>query len=190
MTVAVQDAVFAICALVGVGLLVAVVVFDDQLGSLLDALHVQLDVSAQSKAPLLLGFIAAFGVGGLIATQLVGLGGLGAAIAAVVAGVIGALLTSTFFGWLHRAETASPLSIRELVGRDGSVGVAIQTGRFGSVYVKGDGPTHEYSATAATDIASGTAVTVTAALGDGLVVTPIESGSPIASLLEGESRDF
>ena len=189
MTVAVEDAVFAICALVGVGLLVAVVVFDDQLGSLLDALHVQLDVSAQSWAPVLVGFVAAFGVGGLIATQVVGLGGLGAAIAAVVAGVIGALLASTF-GWLRRAETASPLSIRELVGRDGSVGVAIQAGRFGSVYVKGDGPTHEYSATAATDIASGTAVTVTAALGNGLVVTPIESGSPIASLLEGESRDF
>jgi membrane protein implicated in regulation of membrane protease activity len=189
MSVAVEDAVFAICALVGVGLLVAVIVFDDQLASLLDALHVQLDVPAQSWTPLLLGFIAAFGVGGLVATQLVGVGGLGALIAAIVAGVIGALLASTLFGWLRRAETTSPLSVRELVGRDGSVGAAIQAGRFGSVYVKAGGQNHEYSATAATDLASGTAVTITAALGNGLVVTPIESGSPIASLLEGESRD-
>jgi membrane protein implicated in regulation of membrane protease activity len=189
MTVAV-DAVFAICALVGVGLLIAVVAFDDQLGGLLDALRIERDVTAQPWTPMLLGFAAAFGVSGLLATHVVGVGTLLAVIVAIVAGLAGAILASGFLTSLRPAGTATALSIRDLVGRDATVGVAIQAGQFGSVYVKADGRIHEYSATAGTDVASGTVVTVTAALGNGLVVMPVESGGPLPSLLEGESHDI
>jgi hypothetical protein len=187
MAVAVDDAVFAICALVGIGLVVAMVAFDDQLDKLVDALHLELDganLAAQPWTAPLLGFITAFGVGGLVATLLVDVGEPWAATAAIIAGVIGSLLASISFGWLRRADSAAAPSVRELVGRDGNVNVAIQAGQFGSVYVKAAGQTREYAATAATDIATGTPVTVSAALGSGLVVTPIESGNPVRSLLE------
>jgi hypothetical protein len=53
------------------------------------------------------------------------------------------------------------------------VSVSISAGRFGSVLVKAEGQTHEFSATASTDIPSGTPVTVTATAGTGLVVAPL-----------------
>jgi membrane protein implicated in regulation of membrane protease activity len=185
ITVPVEDAVFIVCALIGLVLLLVTVVFDDILGGLLDALHVDVDVGGTSLAPLLLGFVSMFGIGGLIATQLLDVHGGQAAVGGVVAGVIGAVLASTLFGVLRRSETAAPFSIRDLVGRDASVAVAIPAGRFGSVYVKAEGQTHEYSATAAIDIPSGTRVTVTAALGNGLVVAPIEAPVPARPLSEG-----
>jgi membrane protein implicated in regulation of membrane protease activity len=175
LTVPVEDAVFVVCALIGLALLLITVVFDDLLGGLLDALHVDVDVGGTSLAPLLLGFVSMFGVGGLIATQLLGVHGGPAAVGGVIAGVIGAVLASMLFGLLRRSESPGPFSMRDLVGGTASVAVSIPAGRFGSVYVKAEGQTHEYSATASVDIPAGTPVTVTAALGNGLVVAPIES---------------
>lgn len=184
MTVAVEDAVFTICALAGVGVLVAMVVFDDRLSDVLDALNVDPGLAGHPWTPAVVGFLAAFGLGGLVATQMLDVGGLAAAVAAVVLGFLGALLASTFVPTLRAGDTATAPSIRDLVGRDGSVAAPIHAGRFGSVYVKAEGRTHEYSATASTDIAAGTAVTVTAALGSGLVVTPIDIPDAVQSLPE------
>ncbi len=187
ITVPVEDAVFVLCALIGLVLLLVTVAFDDLLGGVLDALHVDVDVDVggASLTPLLLGFVSMFGLGGLIATQLLELHGGLAALGGVVAGIVGALLASTLFGLLRRSESASPLSMRDLVGGPASVAVAIPAGRFGSVYVKAGGQTHEYSATASVDIPAGTPVTVVAALGNGLVVAAIESPAPARPLSEG-----
>jgi membrane protein implicated in regulation of membrane protease activity len=67
--------------------------------------------------------------------------------------------------------------MRDLVGREASVAVAIPAGRFGSVYVRTRGETREYSATASADIPAGAVVTVTGALGNGLVVAAVEAQS-------------
>jgi hypothetical protein len=63
------------------------------------------------------------------------------------------------------------------VGRQASVAVSIPAGRFGSVWVKAEGQTHEFSATSAVDIPAGTAVTVTGTAGTGLVVAPLAQPS-------------
>ena len=55
------------------------------------------------------------------------------------------------FGLLRRAEAAEPFSIKDLVGDDAFVAVGIPAGRYGSVLVKKEGQTHEFSATASTD---------------------------------------
>jgi hypothetical protein len=163
ITVSVEDAVFVGAAVVGVALLLARFAFDAQLRRAPGALRV------------VVGFVSMFGVGGLIATRLLDVHGGGAAAAGAVAAIIGAVLGSALFGLGRTSESRGPVSMRDLVGGPASVAVSIPAGRFGSVYVKAAGRTHEYSATASVDVAAGTRVTVTGALGDGLVVAPVES---------------
>ncbi|MEO5939958.1 MAG: hypothetical protein ABIZ72_03410, partial [Candidatus Limnocylindrales bacterium] len=126
-----------------------------------------------SLMPVLLGFVSMFGVGGLFATQVLDLHAGPAAIVATIGGVIGFLIVFVMFNLLRRSEGANPFSTTTLVGRTASVSVSIPAGRFGSVLVKAEGQTHEFSATATIDIASGTAVTITATAGTGLVVAPL-----------------
>jgi membrane protein implicated in regulation of membrane protease activity len=51
--------------------------------------------------------------------------------------------------------------------------VSISTGRLGSVYVRAEGQTHEFTATSNVDVPSGTPVTVTGVAGNGLIVAPV-----------------
>ena len=189
MTVPIEDAIFVVCSLIGVALLLVTVAFDDALGGVLDALHIDAEVGGTPYMPPLLGFVLAFGVGGLVGSQVLGLRGVPALFGGLVAGVVGAVVSWAVVVLLQRNETQAPPSIRELVGRDAVVAVAIAAGRFGSVYVRAEGRMHEYSATAATDISRHTPVTVTAALGNGLVVTPIETAVPTTTLAEPSDRD-
>ena len=92
-----------------------------------------------------------FGVGGLFATQVLDVHGGQAAI-------VGSGLRARrdghrlrLFGVLRRAEAAEPFSTSDLVGDDAFVSVGIPAGRYGSVLVKKEGQTHEFSATASTD---------------------------------------
>ena len=64
------------------------------------------------------------------------------------------------FSALGRAEAPEPFSTRDLVGHEAYVQVGIPAGRYGSVLVKAEGQTHEFSATAATDIPAGTVARV------------------------------
>jgi membrane protein implicated in regulation of membrane protease activity len=80
------------------------------------------------------------------------------------------------FGLLRRAEAAEPFSIRDLVGDEAFVAVGIPAGRFGSVLVKKEGQTHEFSATATTDVAAGSTVRVIGVAGAGLIVETITQG--------------
>ena len=69
ITIPVEDLAFVVCALVA-GALLITVIFDDRLGGIFDALHIRIEVSGTSLAPLLIAFVAMFGVGGLLATQV------------------------------------------------------------------------------------------------------------------------
>ena len=173
MVVPIEDLIFVVCTLIGGGLLLVTVLVDDILGGVLDALHVGFDIGGVSLMPLLLGFVSMFGVGGLFATQVLGVHAGQAAIIGTIGGLIGFGIVFVMFSVLRRSEGANPFSTSTLVGRNASVAVSIPAGRFGSVLVKAEGQTHEFSATAAVDIPAGTAVTVTGTAGTGLVVAPL-----------------
>ncbi len=173
IAIPIEDLVFVFCTLIGGGLLLVTVLVDDLIGGLLDALHIGFDIGGVSLMPLLLGFVSMFGVGGLFATQILDVHGGQAALIGTIGGALGFAVVYVMFGALRRSEGANPFSTATLVGRTASVAVSIPAGRFGSVLVKAEGQTHEFSATAAVDIPAGTAVTVTGTAGTGLLVEPL-----------------
>jgi membrane protein implicated in regulation of membrane protease activity len=170
ITIPIEDLVFVIAALVGGGLLLITVLLDDILGGILDSLNIDFSIGGVSLMPPLLAFIAMFGVGGIFATQVLNLHGGAAAAVGVGFGLVGFAVAYLLFRALRRAEGGRPFSVGDLVGRMGSVSVAIPAGRLGTVYVRAEGQNHEISATAAEDIPQGTAVTIVGTAGMGLVV--------------------
>ena len=172
ITIPIEDFVFVVCALVGGGLLLITVLVDDVLGGVLDALHIGFDIGGVSLMPLLLAFVAMFGVGGIIATQTFDVHGGQAALIGTGFGAVGFGLALTLFRMLRKAEGSRPFSLHDLVGGEAAVSTAIPAGRHGSVYVRAEGQTHEISATSSVDVAAGTVVTVTGVAGTALLVAP------------------
>src|SRR6266852_3773521 len=84
------DVVFGVCLLVGGGLLLLTLIFDDLFGGLLNAIHLGFDLGGVSPTPVLLGFVAMFGIGGLLGLHSFNAGVGGATLIGVVAGVLGA----------------------------------------------------------------------------------------------------
>ena len=164
-TVPVEDFIFVVCALVGGGLLLITVLLDDILGAVF-----QVDIGGVSLMPLLLSFISMFGVGGLFATQVLDVHGGQAAAVGAAFGLAGMGVAYGIFSALRRAEAPEPFSTRDLIGTDAFVQVGIPAGHYGSVLVKAEGQTHEYSATATVDIPAGTMARVTGVAGAGLIV--------------------
>lgn len=161
----VEDFIFVVCALVGGGLLLITVLVDDIIGAVFD-----FDVGGVSLMPLILSFVSMFGVGGLFATQVLDVHEGTAALWGTGFGIAGLVIAYTIFGALRRAEAEQPFSTADLVGRDAFVQVAIPAGRNGSVLIKAEGQTHEFSATASTDIPAGSVARVTGVAGSGLIV--------------------
>ena len=143
---------------------------DDILGAVID-----FDLGGVSLMPLLLSFVSMFGVGGLFATQVLGIHGGQAGLVGGVFGLVGLGIAYSVFSLLRRSEAPPAFSTRDLIGTEAFVAVGIPAGRQGSVYVKAEGQTHEFSATASTDIPAGTTVRVTGVAGAGLIV---ESAHP------------
>lgn len=168
ITIPIEDWVFAAAALVGGVLLLVTVVFDDILGGLLDGFG--FDIGGTSITPILLGFVGMFGAGGLFATQVLDVHGAQAAIIGVLSGIGGAALAGGLFSVLKRSESEEPFTLADLVGATAYVAVGVPAGRYGSVIVKAEGQTHEFSATADRDIAAGRTVEVVGVAGTGLIV--------------------
>ncbi len=183
ITIPVEDWVFAVAALVGGVLLLITVVFDDLLGGLLDGFG--FDIGGTSFTPILLGFVGMFGAGGLFATQVLDVHGAQAAIIGVLSGAGGAALAAGLFGVLRRSESAEPFTLADLVGGTAYVSVAVPAGRYGSVLVKAEGQTHEFSATAAADIPAGRTVAVIGVAGSGLIVEDTATAAGAAGAAEG-----
>jgi len=176
ITIPVEDWVFIVCLLVGGGLLLVTVLVDDILGGILDTLNIGFDIGGVSLMPLMLGFVSMFGAGGLFASQVLDVHGAQAAAVGAVSGALGFGLVYVLFSVFRRSEGPTPFTLGDLVGRQGSVAVSIPAGRFGSVLVRAEGMTREFSATAPVDVPSGTAVTITGTAGTGLVVAPLVVG--------------
>lgn len=181
ITVPIEDWVFIVCTLVGGGLLLITVLVDDILGGIFDALNIGLDIGGVSLMPLMLAFVSMFGVGGLFATQVLDVHGGQAAVVGAIFGSGGFAVTFVLFQMLRRSEGADPFSTSDLIGRDAFVAVGIPAGRLGSVHVKAEGQTHEFSATASVDIPPGQIVRVTGVAGAGLIVAPIAEPSGTAA---------
>ena len=179
----VEDWVFAIAALVGGVLLLFTVVFDDILGGLLDGIG--FDIGGTAITPILLGFIGMFGAGGLFATQVLDVHAGQAAIIGVVSGLGGAGLAGALFGVLRKSESADPFRLADLVGGTAFVTVGVPAGRFGSVLVKAEGQTHEFSATADADIPSGRTVEIIGVAGTGLIVRDTSTPAGGTGIAEG-----
>jgi membrane protein implicated in regulation of membrane protease activity len=170
ITIPVEDWVFVLCLLVGGGLLLVTVLVDDVLGGILDALNIGFDIGGVSLMPLALGFVSMFGAAGLFATQVLDVHGGQAAAVATIGGFIGFGIVFALFKVLQGAEGSRPFTTKDLVGQEAYVSVGIPAGHYGSVLIKAEGQTHEFSATAASDIPPGTLVTVTGVAGSGLYV--------------------
>ena len=83
------NAIFLFCLVLGGGLLLVTVLLDDIVGGVLDALHFGFDIGGVTLMPPLLGFVAMFGVGGLIGTQVLQLDNGRASLLGAVAGAAG-----------------------------------------------------------------------------------------------------
>jgi membrane protein implicated in regulation of membrane protease activity len=178
----VEDFIFVVCALIGGGLLLITVLVDDILGAVFD-----FDVGGVSLMPLLLSFVSMFGVGGIFASQVLDVHGGQAALVGVGFGLVGLGVAYVLFSALQKAESPAPFSTSDLVGRDAYVQVAIPAGHYGSVLVKAEGQTHEFSATASTDIGVGSVARVSGVAGSGLIVEPVTNAGPVPAQ-EGGSR--
>jgi hypothetical protein len=178
------DVVFGICLLVGGGLLLLTLVVDDIFGGLLGALHLGFDIVGVSPTPILLGFVAMFGVGGLFGLHSLGAGAGVATLVGTVAGLLGSGVVFGAFKVLKQAESTDTFHLEDMVGSTGRVSVGIPANHFGTVLISFAGASHNMTATADTEIAAGRVVKVVSIAGGNLVVTP----NPAAST-EGARSD-
>jgi membrane protein implicated in regulation of membrane protease activity len=170
------DMIFLMCALVGGGLLLITVVLDDLFGGLLDFLD--FDIGGSSLMPILLAFVAMFGIGGLFGTQVLELSGGQAAVVGVIAGSGGAALAFVMFRLLKNSVTESPFSQDDLIGREAYVSVGIPKTRWGTISMEVEGMTQEFRATSSLDIARGQQVRISGVAGNGLIVEPRKDADP------------
>jgi membrane protein implicated in regulation of membrane protease activity len=169
----VANGIFIFCLAVGGGLLLLTVVLDDVIGGMFDALHVGVHVGGVALMPPLLGFVAMFGIGGLIGTQIFRLDTGAASLLGGVAGAIGFGLVFGMFSVLRRSEGAEAFSLHDLVGQTGRVNVAIPARRYGSVFISYAGASHSLTATSDVDVAPGSSVKVTGIAGTNVIVEPV-----------------
>ncbi len=122
-----------------------------------------------TATPILLGFLAMFGIGGLVGAALeqepvdqllIGVG----------FGVAGASTALGIFAALGRAEGHRPTSLRELIGRRAVVTVSIGAGARGTVRLTYDGAIQILPATAENSIARGREVEIVAVHGMAVTV--------------------
>jgi membrane-bound ClpP family serine protease len=158
-------------------MLLLTLVVDDIFGGLLGAIHLGFDVAGVSPTPMLLGFVAMFGVGGLFGLHSIGAGVGVATLTGVVAGAVGSAVVFAAFKVLRGAESSDTFSLEEMVGSTGRVSVGIPANRFGTVLISFAGASHNLTATADAEIAAGRAVKVVGVAGTNLVVAPV----PVAS---------
>ena len=110
--------------------------------------------------PVLLGFLAMFGIGGLFGAVAFGFGPAGRTAVALTFGAFGAGVAFAIFAALRRAEGHEPTALRDLVGRKARVTVSIGERGHGTVALTYDGALQTLPATARTPIARGREVEI------------------------------
>ncbi|HWO45174.1 MAG TPA: NfeD family protein [Methylomirabilota bacterium] len=171
------DLVFGACLLFGGGLLLLTLIVDDIFGGLLGAIHVGFDVAGVSPTPMLLGFIAMFGVGGLFGLHSLNAGPGGATVVGVISGLLGAGVVFGAFKALRSAESTETFSLQDMIGSTARVSVGIPANKFGSVLISFAGASHNLTATADVEIPAGHEVKVIAVAGTNLVVEAVPTAT-------------
>jgi hypothetical protein len=171
------DLVFGVCLLLGGGLLLLTLIVDDIFGGILGAIHLGFDVAGVSPTPMLLGFVAMFGIGGLFGLHGVAAGVGIATLIGVGAGLVGSGVVFGAFKVLRQAESSSTFELQDMVGATGRVSVGIPANRFGTVLISFAGSSHNMTATADSEIPAGRVVKVVSVAGGNLVVTPTSEAS-------------
>ena len=171
------DLVFGACLLFGGGLLLLTLIVDDIFGGLLGAIHIGFDVAGVSPTPMLLGFIAMFGVGGLFGLHSLNAGPGGATIVGVISGLLGAGVVFGAFKALRQAESTETFSLQDMIGSTARVSVGIPANKFGSVLISFAGASHNLTATADVEIPAGHDVKVIAVAGTNLVVEAVPTAT-------------
>jgi len=110
--------------------------------------------------PVLLGFLAMFGIGGLFGAVAFGLGPVGRTATALAFGAFGAGVAFAIFAALRRAEGREPTSLRDLIGRKARVVVSIGERGHGTVVLTYDGSVQTLPAKANAPIARGREVEI------------------------------
>src|SRR5258708_23190204 len=110
------DLVFGVCLLFGGGLLLLTLVVDDIFGGLLGALHLGFDVAGVSPTPLLLGFVAMFGAGGLFGLHSINAGVGVSTVIATRAGLVRAGVPFRAFKGLKQAASTDTFSPPDMGG--------------------------------------------------------------------------
>ena len=174
ITIDLANTIFLGCLAVGGILLLISVLLGDVLGGLFDWLNVDLDLGGVSLLPVLLGFVAMFGVGGLFGTEGLGLAAAPASLVGAVSGAIGAGTVVLIFRSLRGQEAPGATATSSLVGQEGQVTVGIQPGGYGSVIVNFDGAPLARRATSERAVAAGRRVRIVSVIGTDLVVEPVE----------------
>jgi membrane-bound ClpP family serine protease len=164
------DLVFGVCLLAGGAMLLLTLIVDDIFGGLLGAIHVGFDVAGVSPTPMLLGFVAMFGIGGLLGLHGLNAGVGGATLIGVAAGLVGSGVVFGAFKVLRQAESSDTFSLQEMIGSTGRVSVGIPANRFGTVLISFAGASHNLTATADAAIPAGSQVKIVGVAGTNLVV--------------------
>ena len=169
-----SDLVFGLCVLVGGGLLLLTLIFDDLFGGLFGALHLGFDITGVSPTPIIMGFLAMFGLGGLFGTHSLGLNVGWSTLIALGTGSLGGAVVLGAFKALQSASSSTTFSLAEMVGSTAYVSVGIPSNHYGSVLISFAGSSHSLGATSDIDIPMGKRVKVTGIAGTNLVVAPMD----------------
>jgi membrane protein implicated in regulation of membrane protease activity len=110
--------------------------------------------------PVLLGFLAMFGIGGLFGSVAFGLGPAGRTAVALAFGTFGAGVAFAIFAALRRAEGHEPTALRDLIGRKARVTVSIGERGHGTISLTYDGAVQTLAAIATAPIARGREVEI------------------------------
>src|SRR5260370_31763789 len=129
------DLVCGACLLCGGGLLLLALIVDDIFGGLLGAIHVGFDVAGVSPTPMLLGFIAMFGVGGLFGLHSLNAGPGGGTVVGVISGLLGAGVVFGAFKALRSAESPETFSLQAIIVSTATVLLCIPANKVGSVLI-------------------------------------------------------
>ncbi len=119
--------------------------------------------------PIVLGFLALFGIGGLFGVAA----GSDATVEVLIAlafGSTGAALVFAIFSALHRAQGGEPTALRELVGRSARAVARVDRGARGTVQLTYDGAIQTLPAVADSDISRGQEVVIVAVRGMAVAV--------------------
>ena len=146
---------FVVIGILGALLLLSSLLFDD----LIDGLVPDLDFIS---GPVIGAFLAAFGLFGWFANSGTELSGIGAVLLATIGGVVLAAFTYKFTAALVHQPTDGTPTTESLVGQTGRVVTPVRADGLGEVLLALGGASTKYTATADTDLATGSTVVVIA----------------------------